>query len=282
MICSRRSVLIGGASFATFSTRSARADDERQTFWISGHETQGGLVLCRASKGSRGWLNGEPVRVSDGMFCFGFGRDETRTVSVMVEFPDGKRETRTVTPAKRKYPVLKIADKDVKNSAPKDAAERIAKDTKAVREARAHDSDLKAFAANFDWPVRGKIVSVYGAERIVNGKAQQPSYGVDIVADQGAHIHAPADGIIRLADELYETGNTLILDHGHGVSTTYSHLSKVRGDVGDSVSHGDILGEVGASGRTATSHLDWRLNWFQTRLDVGLLPEGSIVAPDKV
>jgi murein DD-endopeptidase MepM/ murein hydrolase activator NlpD len=281
MIWSRRAIVLSGAALAASITRSARADDERQTFWVSGHETQGGLILCRASAGSRGWLNGQPVRVSDGMFCFGFGRDETRSASVMVEFPDGKRETRTVTPAKRKYPVLRIADKEKYPAPPKDAQERIARDTKAVSDARATNSDSKAFAAAFDWPLRGKITGAFGAERIVDGRKQDPNYGVIIAAAEGTPVHAPADGTVRLAADLYETGNTIILDHGHGVSTAYLHLSKMKCEAGDDVGHGDILGEVGQTGRTSTPHLDWRLNWFQTRLDAALLPEGPLLA-DKV
>ena len=63
------------------------------------------------------------------------------------------------------------------------------------------------------------------------------------------------------------TGGTIIMDHGHGISTIYSHLENILVSVGDQINKGDIIGTVGSTGRSTGPHLDFRINWFQTRLD---------------
>ena len=81
-------------------------------------------------------------------------------------------------------------------------------------------------------------------------------------------IKSSGAGIVTMAEEdLYYTGGTIIMDHGHGISTIYSHLETVMVYVGDKVNKGDIIGTVGSTGRSTGPHLDFRLNWFQTRLD---------------
>ena len=67
--------------------------------------------------------------------------------------------------------------------------------------------------------------------------------------------------------DLYYTGGTIIMDHGHGISTIYSHLETLNVSVGDEINQGDIIGTVGSTGRSTGPHLDFRINWFQTRLD---------------
>jgi murein DD-endopeptidase MepM/ murein hydrolase activator NlpD len=95
---------------------------------------------------------------------------------------------------------------------------------------------------------------------------------VDLAAAQGTPIRAPAGGVVRLAaTDLYYTGGTVILDHGHGVSTTYLHLSRLDVAVGDEVADGQVIGQVGATGRATGPHLCWRANWFDVRLDPSLL-----------
>ena len=81
-----------------------------------------------------------------------------------------------------------------------------------------------------------------------------------------------ADGIVRLAEpDLYYSGGTIILDHGHGLSSSFLHMSAVSVKAGDRVRQGDPLGAIGATGRATGPHLDWRINWFDRRLDAGLL-----------
>ena len=76
---------------------------------------------------------------------------------------------------------------------------------------------------------------------------------------------------MTLASDLYYSGLTLIIDHGYGVSSTLMHLDAFRVEVGDKVEQGQLVADMGATGRVTGPHLDWRINWFQERLDPALL-----------
>jgi len=264
----------GAAALALqYLPRTAWAqDEEKQPVWLSGNPSQGGLVIGRAGTGSRIWLNDEPLRVNDGLFCFGFGRDDTKTVRVRIVYRDGRVETRDVKPAKRDFPTQRITGLPEKFvSPPKSVAEQIERDSRAVGIARRHDTGETWFADKFGWPVVGPITGVYGSQRILNGEPRAPHYGMDIAAPEGTPIKAPVDAIVRLAAGLYFSGYTMVLDHGHGVSTSYLHMSRMDVKQGDRVRAGEQIGLVGQTGRATGPHLCWRLNWFQTRLDVSLL-----------
>ena len=76
------------------------------------------------------------------------------------------------------------------------------------------------------------------------------------------------NGTVTLAEsDLYYTGNTLIFDHGHGISTLYMHMQKILVEKGQKIKQGEIIGTVGSTGRATGAHLDIRLNWFDIRLD---------------
>ena len=87
----------------------------------------------------------------------------------------------------------------------------------------------------------------------------------------GEPIRTPAAGIVRMAEELYLSGNTMVIDHGHGVSTSYLHMSRMDVRTGDMLDKGQKIWLIGMTGRATGPHLCWRLNWFQTRLDAALL-----------
>jgi murein DD-endopeptidase MepM/ murein hydrolase activator NlpD len=161
-------------------------------------------------------------------------------------------------------------------SPPADVIARIARENAMVGEARKRDTGGIAFAQPFDWPARGIVSGTFGSQRIDNGKPMAPHFGVDIAAPEGTPIHAPADGIVSLAEpDFYLTGGTTLLDHGHGVSTTYIHQSALKVKAGDAVKRGDLIGLVGMKGRATGPHLHWAMNWFQIRLD----PSRSTAAP---
>ena len=113
----------------------------------------------------------------------------------------------------------------------------------------------------------GIITGVYGSRRILNGQPRAPHYGIDIAAPKGTPVIAPQDGIITMVDDLYFTGWTIIMDHGHGLSSTFLHLDQTAVEEGQTVKRGEALGTVGSSGRSTGPHLDWRINLFEKRLD---------------
>ena len=145
---------------------------------------------------------------------------------------------------------------------------KIRRDAVLVRAARKHELLEPLFLEGFVRPIQGQITGIYGSQRIYNGTPGRPHYGIDYAAPSGSKIFAPAPGIIRLSEsDLFYSGGTIILDHGYGISSSFLHLSQVLVEVGDRVNFGDVIGLVGSTGRSTGPHLDWRMNWFDVRID---------------
>ena len=237
---------------------------------LSGGASQGGLLYGRTDPDSKVHFDGRAVRVgSDGRFVVGFGRDAAPSATLSLTAPDGRQEAVTLTVVQRHYQIQRIDGLPQTMVSPPEAVwERIKRDAALVAEARAHDTPLPYFVGPFSQPVEGVVTGVYGSQRILNGQPRQPHYGIDIAASEGTPVLAPAGGIVRLAEpDLYYTGGTIVLDHGHGVSSTFLHMASLEVALGDSVVRGDRLGTVGSTGRSTGAHLDWRINWFEERID---------------
>ena len=209
------------------------------------------------------------IKVSkEGYFVFGIDRDRKFDLTITI-IKDEKKEKIIKKVLKRKYNIQRIDGlEESKVTPPESVYKRIKEENNKIGEARAIDSDLSFFKDQFIMPVDGIISGVYGSQRILNGKPKWPHYGIDIATKQGTMIKSSGSGIVTMAeDDLYYTGGTIIMDHGHGISTIYSHLETVLVSVGDKINKGDIIGTVGSTGRSTGPHLDFRVNWFQTRLD---------------
>ena len=266
----RREFVLAGAAFVAAAPTIVRAQGSGVS--VASDAPQGGLIIGEVGAGAEVSVDGKPVRVQDGRFCFGFGRDAAKPAEVRVRYAGGREITHMVAPQKRNFVIQRIDGLPEQYvSPPPEILERIKRDAYAVGEARAVDTDHMWFADKFIWPADGPISSIYGSQRILNGQPREPHYGVDVAAPEGSPIVAPIGGIVTLAEELYLSGNTMLLDHGHGVSTSYLHMSRMDVKVGDRVDQGQRIGLVGKTGRVTGPHLCWRLNWFQTRLDVALL-----------
>jgi len=236
---------------------------------FTGKFIQGHFILGITDPGSKIIIDKKEIKVSqDGYFVFGIDRDRKFDI-LITKISNNKKEKITKKIFKRKYKIQKIDGlPENKVTPPESVYKRIKKENNAIGEARAINSDLNYFKNKFIMPVNGIITGVYGSQRILNGKPKWPHYGIDIAADQGTHIKSSANGIVTMAeDDLYYTGGTIIMDHGHGISSIYSHLESVLVSVGDKINQGDIIGTVGSTGRSTGPHLDFRINWFQTRLD---------------
>ncbi|MEC9347140.1 MAG: M23 family metallopeptidase [Pseudomonadota bacterium] len=162
---------------------------------------------------------------------------------------------------------------------PDEVVERIRRENAAIAGVRALDTPGALFAQGWQWPAIGPVSGVYGSRRILNGQPRQPHFGIDVAVPTGTPVIAPTDAVVRMAEpDLYFTGGTVMLDHGHGVTSVYSHLSRIDVTVGQTVKAGEPIGAVGATGRATGAHLDWRINWFGERLDpalfVGPMPAG--------
>ena len=209
------------------------------------------------------------VKISDdGYFVFGIDRDRKFDLKI-TKVLDNKKEIFIKKIFKRKYNIQRIDGlPENKVTPPESVYKRIKEENNKIGEARAINSDLIFFKDKFIMPVDGIISGVYGSQRILNGKPKWPHYGIDIAAKKGTPIKSSGRGVVTMAEkDLYYTGGTIIMDHGHGISTIYSHLENILVSVGDQINQGDIIGTVGSTGRSTGPHLDFRVNWFQTRLD---------------
>ena len=236
---------------------------------FKGKFLQGHYIVGVTDLNSEIIIDKKKVKVSeDGYFVFGIDRDRKFDLTI-TKIKNGKKEIITKKILKRKYNIQRIDGlEESKVTPPESVYKRIKDENNKIGKARAINSDLTFFKNQFIMPVKGIISGVYGSQRILNGKPRWPHYGIDIAAKQGTMIKSSGAGVVTMAeDDLYYTGGTIIMDHGHGISTIYSHLETVLVSVGDKINKGDIIGTVGSTGRSTGPHLDFRVNWFQTRLD---------------
>ena len=236
---------------------------------FNGKFIQGHFIIGKTDPKSKIIIDKKEVKVSkDGFFVFGIDRDRKFDILV-TKINNNKKEKIIKKIFKRKYKIQRIDGlPENKVTPPEEVYKRIKKENNAIGEARAINSNLVFFKEKFIMPVEGIITGVYGSQRILNGKPRWPHYGIDIAANQGTMILSSGTGIVTMAeDDLYYTGGTIIMDHGHGISTIYSHLENILVSVGDRINKGDVIGTVGSTGRSTGPHLDFRINWFQTRLD---------------
>jgi murein DD-endopeptidase MepM/ murein hydrolase activator NlpD len=121
-----------------------------------------------------------------------------------------------------------------------------------------------AFRMPLDGDFKG---SNFGKRRILNGHPGSPHGGTDFPAPTGTPVYAAQAGRVVLAEELYFSGNTVVVDHGLGIYTFYCHFSEIDAKVGDSVKAGTVLGKVGATGRVTGPHLHWALEVEHARVN---------------
>ena len=243
---------------------------------LEGHLVQGGLIWGQTAPGSRVTLDGSALDVlEDGTFLAGFGRDAAGSAELVIE---GSRPcSSTLTVAAREYQISRVDGVPQQTVTPSEEhLERIRRERARVAEAkrqRQQRPDLVLGAlAGFAWPATGRISGVYGSQRVYNGTPRSPHYGVDVAVPTGTPVYAPTAGVVTLAEpDLFYSGGTVILDHGYGLSSSFLHMSKLHVEVGQELKTGELLGEVGATGRASGPHLDWRMSWRDQRVDPQLL-----------
>lgn len=242
---------------------------------LTGSFIQGGLVFGKTMPRTKVSINGHKVRVSEaGEFIIGFGRDYPSTATLSIMKLDGSVYLHEFQIKARKYKVQRINGLPKAQVNPDDKTlVRIKREAKSISVARTLDQDRMDFKKGFRWPAKGPISGVFGSQRVLNGEPRQPHYGIDIAAPVGTPVVAPVDGVVTYTEDMYFSGKTLVLDHGHNLSSSFLHLDKILVQVGDSVVQGEEIALVGASGRVTGAHLDWRMNWHDQRIDPGLLME---------
>lgn len=237
---------------------------------------QGALVFGKVPPGSQVRYRERLLRATGyGTVAFGVGRDETGPLKVDVTLPSGRVEPVSIAVTPRDWPVEHVNGVPPKTvNPPPEIAARIQREQALVTAARERDDERTDFALPFQWPVQGRISGRFGNARVYNGQPGAGHSGMDIAAPDGTPVKAPAGGVVTFASpDLYLTGGTVLLDHGHGVSSNFLHLSRIDVKVGDRIEPGQVIGAVGATGRATGPHLHWGMNWFDTRIDPLLVLE---------
>jgi len=140
---------------------------------------------------------------------------------------------------------------------PESEKERIANDRERVARAWESAEEGRRWRAAFALPVPGTTAGAFGARRVLNGETKSRHSGVDMAAPEGTPVLAAAPARVALAEDLYFSGGTVILDHGGGLFTTYFHLSRIDVKPGDVVAAREPIAAVGATGRATGPHLHW-------------------------
>lgn len=239
---------------------------------------QGSLVFGRVPIGSTVMFDDRRVRIADdGRLVFGVARDRTTPIVLRLMLPDASRREVVVAVMPHAWPTERVRGLPPNTvSPPPEIAARIAREQARVAAVRERDHPAVDFSTPLVWPVQGRISGRFGSQRIYDGTAGAPHSGLDIAAAEGTPVQAPAGGRVSFADgDLYLTGGTVVLDHGHGVSSNFLHLSRIDVAVGQRVEQGELIGAVGATGRASGPHLHWGMNWFDVRVDPLAVLEAS-------
>jgi len=145
-------------------------------------------------------------------------------------------------------------------------AERIARDAKLLASVFSKMTD-RIWRGPFELPVSAEATSSFGRLTVLNGESRGRHQGADFRASSGSPVRAPNAGRVAIAEDLYFSGNTVVLDHGLGMFSLLAHLSRIDVNLGASVARGDLLGQSGATGRVTGPHLHWALRLGEFSVD---------------
>lgn len=235
---------------------------------------QGSLAVGQVPPGSVVSIDGKRVRVAaDGLFLLAVGRDAKGPLTVAVRPPGGGETTRRIAVTPRRFKIQRIDGLPPKKvTPPPELIKRIVADAALIKAVRRLDSPHTDFRDGFIWPLRGRISGVFGSQRILNGKPRSPHRGVDIAAPTGTPFGAAAAGIVVLVHEdMFYSGKTVMIDHGHGLSSVYVHMNEIHVREGQRVAQGTVIGTVGQTGRATGPHLHWGVSLFSTHVDPEML-----------
>ncbi|KYF96801.1 peptidase M24, partial [Sorangium cellulosum] len=242
---------------------------------VEGRAVQGGLLRAKLNgKLRRMAFPGHRVTVSDeGEFLIAFSRNAPAHEKLTITFDDGQVLEKLFDVEQRTYEVDKV-DNLPENMVKLDMATRV-KLTQAEKKLdaiRNKYTKKNCYKNGFIWPSKGPVTSRYGQPRVLNGTDGGVHWGVDIAVPVGSPVRAPACGkVVFVEKDLPLSGHTMIIDHGHGLTSTFIHLHGFAAKVNDEVKQGQVVATVGMTGRTNGPHLDWRMNLFETRVDPELL-----------
>lgn len=184
-----------------------------------------------------------------------------------VKQADGKSLNSKVTVQFKKYDEQHLTIKNKRKVNPNEEDNtRIISESTRKKKAKKQFTEITP-DVDFIWPVTGRISSIFGLRRFFNEQERRPHNGLDIAGKEGTPIKATANGTVIDAGDFFFSGNMIYLDHGQGIISLYAHLSKISVKPGDLVKQGDIIGNLGQTGRVTGPHLHFAIISNQTLID---------------
>jgi len=243
-----------------------------QKITLYGKAEPGAVMIGKGEKIMSVYLDKRKLLIDEnGMFVFGFDRNAKGIHTLKIKFKNGKTETKKINLPKRKYVIqrLKVEKKYVEP--PKEELERIRNEADEMKNARANAGKIDSafYSVGFALPINQmRITCEFGSQRILNGVRKSPHNGIDVGADEGTPVYAISGGVVLIAGEnFYYNGNFALIDHGQGLTSVYLHLRKLSVKTGDMVTKGQMIGEVGTTGRSTAPHLHLGMQWYNKRID---------------
>ena len=239
---------------------------------FKGEFTEGALIKGKANKETKIFIDNQPLKISKtGLFVFGIEKGKKNIVIDVYEKDEKKTLIKKIK--KRNFLVQKINNLPKKMVTPgKKELERIKKEQVFFDKMRTVNSDDIFFYSSFIRPAEGIISGRFGSQRILNGKPRRPHLGMDIANKKGTPIKASASGTVTLAKkDLYFTGDTIGIEHGHGITSVYYHLNSINVVEGQKIIQGDIIGTMGSTGRATGDHLHFGIYWIKNPVDPELV-----------
>jgi hypothetical protein len=175
--------------------------------------------------------------------------------------------TYSLVVAAKTFPTRKLTVDEAFVNPPPSMQDRIARESAHLAELWQHSTAAQLWSGAFVRPVPGDANSAFGTRSVYNGQARSPHSGADFLSPAGTPVKAPNGGDVVLAEDLYFTGQTVVIDHGLGLFSLFAHLSATNVHRGDRVTTGAVLGEVGATGRVTGAHLHWMVRVGGARID---------------
>ena len=269
------------ASLSAFAGHGKQ--DSVRVAWRPAMPLQGSLVLVGVRAAALdsvhavdGELAGEPLHFEliDGWFraigAVPLDAGASTQARLVIEWIGGARDTvmRSVSVARRPSPSERLRTDPNFVTPPDSLAPRLEAERSLVRDLQQRSHDVpRLWREPFRLPRPGPTRDGFGMARIFNGRVHSRHLGVDFSGRRGDSVLATNRGVVAYAGDLYFSGTTIFLEHGAGLLTAYLHLSRVLVAPGDTVSPGQLIGLVGATGRVTGPHLHWSASFGGVAVD---------------
>lgn len=244
---------------------------------IFGTAAPGNILVGHAQDIKSIIFENKKVKFSDdGWFIVGFDRDAKGSYRLKITFNDKKTESFDYDVEVREYETQRINGLQKQMVIPpKKVRARISQESAiiAAQKKKLLTDKSDFFSKGFITPVDSPVIhSVFGSGRVLNGVKKNPHNGIDYAGVEGDSVKAACDGTVILAEHnFYYNGSFIMISHGLGLYTIYLHLSKVNVKRGDKVAAGEIIGEIGSTGRSTGPHLHFGAQLFNKHIDPAAL-----------